>query len=122
MKIFLCGMQPTEDNRTELLVKGFRENGVIVADGRYNAKRLTLPKTRIQHLFYHIRDVLNTSVYSVQTSISFFKQGTVSDFIFLGFPYKYDILFDWLLSRMTRKKLIVDFFMSAYDTAVCDLN
>lgn len=120
MKIFLTGYHPINDHRIDFLKKGLIGLGADVIDCRHKTLQNKKIISRWRHIFYHLKEIFKDFLYFFTTLSEFIRYAWDADFILVGFPFKYDVLFNWPLAKITNKRVVVDFFMSNYDTSVND--
>lgn len=90
-------------------------------DKRYSRNRLNMKAFRFKG--WSIVECNDRSVglgHYLKLIKKYFEQGKDADVIFIGFLGHFDVWMGWLLSRISRKKLIFDAFYSLFDTYIED--
>ena len=107
--------------RTQVLFEGLKSHDIEIVE--CNAP---YPQVNIQlngksaYFLHHIVFSLGLLKSYVMLTFLFFLKSRGCKCVIVGFPFHYDAILASALCFLTRKELLVDYFMSMYETSVID--
>lgn len=120
-KVCYFGTSNGDITRTRIITQGLADNNVAFDKCEEHLAQIKIrSSSKLSHLLYHILvgiDLLE-SYLKLITKFMFKSKGC--NVILVSFPFRYDAVLAYFLSLFTGKKVIVDYFMSMYETTVID--
>lgn len=116
----MFGTYEAEYDRNRVLLRGFSDNGVEVLQCHVPVWETMRYKTRaLKGPVQYVRVVLKLTLAYLKLALCYLR-APAHDIVFVGYLGHFDVFMARALSKLRRKPLVFDAFVSLYDTAVED--
>lgn len=118
-RIVIFGAADRGKPRTRILIKGLRQQNIVVAEALYDIWGDVEDKSQLHGIVPHIR-ILANYLIAYPAMIWKYLHAPRHDAVFVGYMGHFDVLVLWPFAKLRGAKIIWDAFLSLYDTVVED--
>lgn len=120
-KVCYFGLYDKTITRTRIIFKGLSAQGVEIVECQDDFPAVDIKiNNKAKYLLYHFLMVFILSYKYLKLCFKFWSASKGCSFVIVGYPFKYDVIIAWFLCSISNKTLLVDYYMSAYETNVID--
>lgn len=121
VKVCYFGTYNEDLTRTRIILQGLLAHKVTVNKCAEQLAHIRLkPTNRWSHMLYHLLVSIDLLKNYAKLVVKFVFSSNGCKVVIVSFPFRYDAILAYLLCFVSRKKIVVDYFMSMYETSVVD--